>query len=278
MGSEESLARHYAHGSLEQAILAALQASGKRLDRITPADLAPVDEFHLGGRQATAEFAAELPIEAGMQVLDVGSGLGGPSRYLAQERGCRVTGIDLTGEYVRAARTLARLVGLEERVAYVQGSALAMPFESGSFDAAWMLHVGMNVGDKPRLFAEARRVLRRGGFFGIFDVMGESRPEELAFPLPWASDPEASFVAGVETYREQLQSAGFSVERQRCRREFAIEFLRRARERTAGSEGGQPPLGIQIVMGPNAPLKLANLLRLMERGLLAPVELLARAG
>jgi 2-polyprenyl-3-methyl-5-hydroxy-6-metoxy-1,4-benzoquinol methylase len=136
MEREQSVAQHYTHGSLRQSILGALAASGKNLDHLTPVDLAPVDEFHIGGRQATADFATELEFGPGLHLLDVGSGLGGASRYFAHERGCRVTGIDLTQEYVDTAAILAKHVGLDGLVSYRTGSALDLPFAPGSFDGA----------------------------------------------------------------------------------------------------------------------------------------------
>ena len=154
MEIEQSVAQHYTHGSLEQAVFDALSASGKNLDKLAPADLAPVDEFHIGGRQATIDLAAQLEIEPGGHLLDIGSGLGGASRYFAHERGYRVTGIDLTEEYVRVAGALAKCVRLESQVSYEHGNALALPFARGSFDGAYMLHVGMNIDDKAALFAE----------------------------------------------------------------------------------------------------------------------------
>jgi len=81
MKLEQSLARHYTHGSLEPAILEALAAAGKDLDRLAPSDLAPVDEFHIGGRQATADLAAQVGFGSGLHLLDIGCGLGGASRY-----------------------------------------------------------------------------------------------------------------------------------------------------------------------------------------------------
>src|SRR3954451_17554840 len=139
----------------------ALGASGSRA----------VDEFHVGGRQATTDFAAYLPFRDGSHLLDIGSGLGGGSRYFADARGCRVTGIDLSEEYVRTAEALTRRVGLSERVSYRQGSALELPFADRSFDGAYMLHVGMNIEDKGKLFAEVARVLKPAATFGIYDIM-----------------------------------------------------------------------------------------------------------
>jgi ubiquinone/menaquinone biosynthesis C-methylase UbiE len=276
MELEQSVAQHYTHGSLEGAIFGALAASGKDLDHLAPADLAPVDEFHIGGRQATTEFAAELEIEPGLHLLDIGSGLGGASRYFAHECRCRVTAIDLTEEYVRAAEALAKRVGLENQVSYQHGSALALPFAPRSFDGAYMLHVGMNIQDKARLFAEVQRVLKPGGIFGIYDVMRESGDGDLSFPVPWASSPDTSFVESAVTYRCLLESAGFAVQKERSRREFAVEFFREMRAR-ATQGGGPPPLGLHILMGTSAPQKVANMIDNLERGLIAPTEIISRA-
>ena len=160
MSIDRSIAQHYAHGDLERAILDALVAMGKDPDRLTIEDLAPVDEFHVGGRAATAEFFEKLGLKSGMHVLDIGSGLGGPARFAAQAYGCQVTGIDLTPEYVEVANALARRVGLDNRVSYVCGSAVDLPFPDASFDAAYMLHVGMNIEDKAKLMGEVRRALK----------------------------------------------------------------------------------------------------------------------
>ena len=275
MALERSVAEHYTHGSLERTILEALAAAGKDPDRLAPADLAPVDEFHIGGRQATIDFAAQMEIEPGLHLLDVGSGLGGASRFFAHERGCRVTGIDLTEEYVRAAEALARRVGLADRVSYRHGSALDLPFAPGTFDGAYMLHVGMNVEDKAGLFAGVRRVLRPGGFFGVYDVMREGEGD-LSYPVPWASSPETSFVGSAADYRRLLEGAGFAVQKERGRRGFAVEFFRDMRAQAAES-GGPPPLGLHLLMGATAPEKAANMMANLERALIAPTEIIARA-
>lgn len=109
---EDRVSQHYQHGALAQAIADALVASGVNDEELTAADLSPVDEFHIGGRQATVEFAEQLGARPGMHLLDIGSGLGGASRYFASERGCTVMSIDLTDEYVRVAEDLAGRVGL----------------------------------------------------------------------------------------------------------------------------------------------------------------------
>jgi ubiquinone/menaquinone biosynthesis C-methylase UbiE len=273
-GTEHRVAQHYARSDLERAILDALVASGNDIEKLAPSDLSPVDEFHTGGRQATVQLAAQAGFEPGTHILDIGCGVGGPSRYFAEAHGCRVTGIDLTEDYVRTAEGLARRVGLAGRVAYRQASALALPFEPGTFDGAYMMHVGMNIRDKPLLFAEARRVLKTGGPFAIYDVMrtGEG---ELGFPVHWAATQETSFVDSAAEYRRALEAAGFEVSKERNCRDFAREVFREAQARAA--EGGPPPLGTHILMKADVAQKLANVISNLDKGLIAPIELVCRA-
>ncbi len=274
MQIEQAVARHYAHGSLEQAIWEALAAAGKDVNLLSPSDLAPVDEFHIGGRPATIAFAGQFGVRRGMRLLDVGCGLGGAARYFAQEHGCHVTGIDLSDEYVAVANALAARVSLGGLVSCQQGSALALPFTPGSFDAAYLLHVGMNIENKSGLFAEIRRVLVPSGILGIYDVM-RLGAGVLSYPVPWASSPEASFVADAATYRRLLEAAGFDVLKERNRRDFALEIFGQMRAR--GATGRPSPLGLHIVMGDNAVQKVANMINDIHRGLIAPTEMICRA-
>lgn len=274
MDLDQSIARHYAHGTLETAILGALAAAGKNPDTLTPGDLAPVDEFHIGGRQATKDVSAQLDLPRGARVLDIGCGLGGPSRYFSQERGWQVEGIDLTPEYVDVAAGLSRRVGLADTTAYRVASALALPFDDRTFDGAYMLHVGMNIADKKTAFAEAHRVLKPGGLFAIYDVMVEGKGD-FSYPVPWSGAPETNFIASAEIYRRDLAAAGFSIVKERNRRDFALESFAQIRQRQAA--GGSPGPGLQIAMGATAPQKIANMMGGVQRGLFAPVEIISRA-
>jgi ubiquinone/menaquinone biosynthesis C-methylase UbiE len=273
MEIEQAVARHYAHGSLDEAILNALAAAGKDVNHLSPKDLAPVDEFHIGGRQATIAFAQQFGPQPGMRLLDIGCGLGGAARYFASEHGCQVTGIELSGEYVAVANALAARVGLEKQVSCQQGSALDLPFAAGSFDGAYMFHVGMNIEDKSRLFREVRRVLNVSGVFGIYDVM-RIADGDLSYPVPWASSPKASFVADAASYGRLLAAAGFEVLKQRNRRDFALELF--AQMRARGAAGAPAPLGLHIVMGANAGQKVKNMAADITSGLIAPIELISR--
>jgi SAM-dependent methyltransferase len=164
---EQRVAQHYTLGNVERRILGALKASGKDLRTVTTSDLSAVDQVHTGGREASAAIAAQLGLNSDKHVLDVGCGLGGDARFIAETYGCRVTGIDVTEEYVRTATALSGLVGLGHRTLFRYASALDVPFGPDTFDAAYMMHVGMNIADKDALFAEIRRVLKFDGMFAV---------------------------------------------------------------------------------------------------------------
>lgn len=274
--TEQQVRQHYSRSDLEQAILDALTASGKDIEHLEPRDLSPVDEFHTGGRQATVDLAEQLKVTPGMHLLDIGCGIGGPSRFFAVERGCRVTGIDLTEDYVTTAAALAKRVGLDRRIAYRQASALALPFDAHTFDGATMMHVGMNIEDKPALFREVHRVLKPRGFFAIYDIM-RTGDGALAYPVHWAANAETSFVVSPADYRRGLEAAGFSIVKERDRRDFAREFFRQVAARTAESGGKPPPLGIHLLMKRDVPEKIANVIGNLERGVIAPTELICQA-
>lgn len=271
--TEGLVARHYATANVEERLLAALEASGIPREGLTAEQLSAVDEFHVGGREATEAIAEQMSLRPEMKLLDVGCGVGGPARYFAAAHQSDVTGIDLTEDFVRAAEALTARVGLASRAHFQQGSALEMPFQAGSFDGAYLLHVGMNIVDKKKLFAEIARVLRQGGTLAVFDFMRVG-PGEFSFPVPWAASDSESFVATVEDYRSALNAAGFAVAAERSRREFGIEFLERISKRVA--ESGGTALGPQVLMGPDGPVKMRHVMESMQRGVLAPVEIFAK--
>lgn len=273
MGVETKVAGYYTRGRLEDTVLQALVQAGKDLANLTHEDLAALDEFHVGGRESTKELAAQMELRPGLHLLDVGSGIGGPARYFAGEHGCKVTGVDLTEEFVEVARSLTRRTKLEHAAEFVQGNALLLPFEAGTFDRAYTIHVGMNIADKGGVFREVRRVLKPEGVFAIFDLMrvGEG---PVRYPVPWALTGETSFVAHLDEYRDAVTAAGFEVTRERRRGPFALEFMQRMMARMA--EGGPPALGLHLLMGEPTKLMLSNVQAMIRDGVLEPVELIAR--
>ncbi|MBS1865853.1 MAG: class I SAM-dependent methyltransferase, partial [Acidobacteria bacterium] len=273
MSIETNVADHYTRGQLEDSILQALARAGKDVRNLKHDDLAVLDEFHIGGREATQDLAAQMDLRPGLRLLDVGSGIGGPARYFAAEQACKVTGIDLTEEFVQVARSLTHRTNLDNSVEFFHGSALALPFEPATFDRAYTIHACMNIKDKPLLFREVRRVLKPGGLFAIFDLMriGEG---PIRYPVPWAPTEETSFVAHVNDYSEALSAAGFQVTHERRRGAFALEFMQRVMARVAQS--GPPVLGLHLLMGEQTKLMLSNVNAMVQEGVLEPVELVAR--
>lgn len=269
MDVEKQVAAYYTPGKLEEKIFAALRSAGKNPTQLSVDDLAAIDNFHLGGRISTEDLAAFMGLRPGMRLLDIGCGIGGPARHFA-ERGCQVTGVDLSEEFVAVAESLSRALKLDGSVTFRVGSALELPFDEGSFDGAYEIHAGMNIQDKPSLFREVARVLKPGGRMSIFDLM-QSGPGSLGFPVPWARSSETSFVASADEYRRALEAAGFRIEHQRGRRQFAIEFM----EKMAATQQAMatPPPGVQLLMGEQAPLMLKNVLVAIRAGILEPVEI-----
>ena len=274
MLTQQDISTHYTHGELIAAIRAGIEALGKTTDSITLNDLAPLDEFHIGGRQASRHFLDQLGLASDKHVLDVGCGLGGAARFAASHYRCRVDGIDLTPEYVETGRAICQLVGLDDRISLHQGSALSLPFAGSAFDCAYMLHVGMNIDNKVKLCSEIARVLRPGAVFGIYDVM-KTGEGELTFPVPWATTAQSSAVAEPAQYRSALEASGFALTAELNRRDFALAFFDELQAKTMAA-GGPPPLGLHILMGRNAVDKIRNMIANISTGLIAPVEMIAR--
>lgn len=274
MRLETEVAAHYGTKGLLDRITERLSAIGIDPSRATPDDLKPVDEFHIGGVAATRDLLAQIRITPDMHVLDIGCGIGGTPRFVASETGCTVTGLDLTPEFVETATALSSMVGLDGKTRFRTGSALQMPFEDDSFDAALLLHVGMNIPDKRRLTAEAARVLKPGAPFAFYEVM-QTGPETIDYPVPWADTSDTSALAAPEDYRAAAETAGFTVLASRNRRDFALEFFANLRARMEAE--GPPPLGIQLLMGDTAQVKVANMVGNIQAGRIAPVEMICRA-
>lgn len=274
MDTESEVAKHYTHGALEETILDALRRAGLDIEHFAPSDLGGIDEFHLGGHTATEAFARGLALAPGMDLLDVGSGLGGPARFFASAHGCRVTGIDLTPEFVEVATSLTARSGLAAQVTFRQGSALALPFAAGTFDRATLIHVGMNIEDKATLFAEVRRVLKSDGLFGVYEAMRRGEAD-IPYPMPWAVTPATSFVETPETYRRLLEEADFAIEHEADRTALALDFIRKSREQV--ESGGPNALDRQVLSKPEGLVRFKNVAEAMRAGIIAPTEILARA-
>ena len=207
------IASQYATGLSLKGIEQALLAAGKELDRLEPADLGALEDFHTMGRIATGQLAELAQVTSADRVLDAGTGIGGAARFLASSVGCHVTAIDLTSEYCEIATWLNTLTGLDGNIDVRQGDVTDLPFPDGSFDLVTSLHVQMNVADKDRLYSEARRALAPGGRLAIWDITesGTGEGEPLRYPMPWADGPGRSYLTTPEGLRAAMETAGFAV-------------------------------------------------------------------
>ena len=274
MPDSRLVATHYTHGGLLDAIKDGVERLRKTPDTVSIDELGPVDEFHIGGRVATQSLLEQIGLGAEDNVLDVGCGLGGASRFATQTYGCQVSGIDLTEEFIETGNALCSWVGLEDRVRLVQGDATNMAYPEAWFDKAYMIHVGMNIADKKSLAREIHRILKPGGVFAIYDIMRVGQ-EALKFPVPWAVSEEGNALESPAYYKQVLLEAGFQVTTERNRRDFALDYFARLQASAAAAEG-PPPLGTHILMGETAPTKVKNMVENVSENRVAPVEMIAQ--
>lgn len=269
MSRQEQVQHHYENPLLLEAILEGLRTLGKDPDRLSPEDLSPVDEFHIRGRESTVDTALLAGFEEGSHVLDVGSGIGGPSRYLASKVGLRVTGVDLSPSYCGIARDLARRTGLAERVDYQQGDATALPFEDASFDGVWTQHASMNIEDKGALYRELARVVKPRGLVAIYDIhgLGDEPPH---FPVPWARTPEISFLCSAEAIRGHLTSQGLEPVVWNDDSERAYSWFKERLAKAAAL--GPQPLGLHLLFGQDWPEMAKNITRNLEEARIGVVQ------
>jgi sarcosine/dimethylglycine N-methyltransferase len=250
---------HYRATGLTERLKTALAVFGPEDTRLTPQQLASLDQFHTRGLAATADLAKLAGIAADMSVLDIGSGVGGPARFLAATCGCRITGVDLSEPFVEAARYLTERTGQSERVSFEAASALALPLEDGRFDAVLLQHVAMNIADRALLYRQIRRVLKSGGKFATFDVVLKSG--EPHYPAPWARTPATSFLLTAEATRNAIEPAGFRTLAWQDDTEAAKAWVAQLR-----GSGPPPSPNLSVVMGPDFAQLAANLGRNFMEG------------
>jgi MPBQ/MSBQ methyltransferase len=260
---------YYSPNDLYNKIIAGLNKLGKDLSGVTLDDLQPVDEFHIRGDAATKELIKLAAFTPDMHILDVGCGIGGSTRRLSHETGCRVTGIDLSNEYIDTAERLTQLLNMQEKVAFHACSALELPFEDNSFDGVWSLQMNMNVEDKLAWLAETCRVLKPGGRAVLYEVCG-SLNTPLYFPVPWAQDSSMSFLVPPDSFREVITSAGFTIEVWNDKTSLARKAFENASE--PEGEPDLPVLGVYLLVGDDIQTKAYNLHRNLEEDRVSLIE------
>lgn len=260
---DRELDRHYGGEDVCARILAALSDAGRNLDALTRADLSPFDEFHGGGLASTRDLARFAQLAPGMHVLDIGCGIGGPARTLASEFGATVVGVDLTHEFIRAARMLTTRLALDGQCSFEHGSATGLPFNDASFDLVWSQNMLMNVPDKALLFDEIARVLRPGGRFALETVLaGDGRAIHL--PAFWASRADLSFLVSREELERLVDHAGFDTLALEDTTAAVIANGLKRKAALAAHDPGQ--LSIGVIVPDDVELKMDNMLRNNQEG------------
>lgn len=274
MHPDSDIADHYESGDLLERLCRELTADGIDPARPSVAELAAFDHFHGRGLEATAELAGALNVAATDHILDIGSGIGGPARYMAERFGCRVTGIDLTAEFCDVARQLTTRTGQSDRVSFEVGNALAMPFADASFDGAYSMNVAMNIADKAAFYREIHRVLKPDGWFALSELARGPGPQ-VDYPTPWADTAVSSFLATIEETRAGLAACGFTVEQIRDTASEVLAFGERSRDIV--KRGDKPPhRAVQLIHGERARQMAANVSRGVAEQRVIPIEVLCR--
>jgi len=245
---------------LYEDILKRLEEQEINMDSVSREDIAGVDEFHVRGAEVSRELASQIKLD-NTRVLDVGCGIGGPSRMLADEYNCQVTGIDLNQEYIRTAKGLSELLGLQDKTDFIRSNALELPFENGHFDVVWTQHVQMNISHKLKFYSEIERVLTEHGTFIYYDIF-RTESGEVNFPVPWADDASKSFLGTTSNMDDILESLCFKSILTSDQTYEGILFLQELFEKL--KMNGPPKLGLNVLMGSSTKEKLVNILKGLE--------------
>lgn len=273
-GTSTAIEAEYGSVGLGARILAVLEDAGVDTDELTPELLAPADQIHGGGLAATIEHAAMIPFGPDTRVLDIGCGIGGPARYLSTAFGCHVTGIDLTADFIEAARLLTERIGLPGLVDFECADATKLPFDDATFDVVWSQNVTMNIQDRSGFYAGVHRVLRAGGVFTLTE-MCQGPKGAPDYPLTWASDPSNSFLVTPEQTCAQVEAEGFRITEWRDASDSRADAGRAKMPNKPADPAPTSPLTIELIRGSDYPARRANSSQCVLEGRLIPMLLVA---
>lgn len=250
----ERIEQQYHHTGLFEFILERLKEQGVDINNVSRQDIAPVDEFHLRGAEASKELVEEFELK-NSHVLDVGCGIGGPCRMFAEEFNCDATGVDISAEFVKTARQLSLLTGLNDKTTFLQADACNLPIDDHAFDVVWTQHVQMNIKDKTTFCQEIHRVLKPGGMLMYYDIFSQNG-HDVNYPVPWADDPSISFLSTTGALHEILGDLKMEKVKIIDHTAKAIDFLNGVFEKIQAK--GPPKMGLNALLGGATREKLTN--------------------
>ena len=265
---------HYGQPNLSRLIDTALRDARLLNQTLDHRLISAIDQFHIGGLRATMDMIRLANFMPEDLVLDIGCGIGGPSRTIASECNCKVTGVDLHLDYCKAARSISKSLGLGEQTHFIQANALNLPFEDRSYDAVWAQHITMNISNKNALWREFYRVLKPDGKLFMYEVTCNSDDKEkIKYPTPWASKSEDSFLENIHNYKESLNKSGFFIEQLQDVSSIAKSSIKSVTERI--EQGGHQRPGLEIVLGDRFSVMMENLLDSLNGNQLNVVRMIA---
>ena len=260
----QQIENHYFKEGLYEDILGRLKEQHIDVHHVKRSDISGLDEFHVRGAAVSKELAESIDLK-GSAVLDVGCGLGGACRMLAEEFNCRTIGIDLSPEFVRTAKELSKLVHLDDRTSFVQGDATILPFGDNAFDVVWTQHVQMNIPDKRKFYAGINRVLKPGGHFLYYDIFRKT-DGEVQYPMPWAGSRELSFLFETREMEKILADLGLQKISSIDQTPAGIAFFEIFFAKLEAS--GPPKMGLNLLRNEASKAQFINLLAHLQKGVL----------
>lgn len=263
MNNQKIIQAHYAQENMAEQILAALKESGVDVDNLKRKDIASYEEFHIGGRDTTRILAEYAEIQSGTILLDIGCGIGGPARTLVSEYDCKVTGIDITYEFVNTAKVLTEKIRLSDSIRFLRGSGTDLPFEDNSFSTVWMQHITMNVERKDLLFSEISRVLKPNGRLVFHEVI-KGDTQELYFPVLWASNPNGSYLLSLKHFQSLLQESNLTEVKMCEHTDLALSYFKQLNEKVKKAPSSK--LNLSMLFNKEMPKKAKNVYRNLKEG------------
>jgi len=267
MTNEVEISENYYQTDLLKKIKVHFSKMNINQSKLTAKDLSLFDQMHFGGISAVKLISQALKLKKNHTVLDLGCGLGGPARLISETNNCKVDGVDLMPDYVNDGNKLSEMVGLGDMVSLINGDVLKLPHETETFEASYMVHVGMNISNKLSLMKNVYRVLKNKGVFVIFDQI-KLNNNQIKLPLPWASKQSQSSIGSIEDYKSCLKKAGFSILKFEIMNELALEWIQKSIINL--KKNGKKGLAFNSLMGKSFQEKYFNLIDEIKKGNLSP--------